>query len=180
MGTSFMSTVALHPFSDAVVVMGVASCGKTTIGEALAAELGLPFIEGDKLHPLANVEKMSAGQPLNDHDRWPWLAQVGKALRGTEGRIASCSALKKSYRECIAKHAERPVVFIHLHGSIDVLRNRIAARTGHFMPPALLDSQLATLEMPEAGEAAITIDIDQSPQFVLREALDFLTSERKS
>ncbi len=169
-----MSTAASPRFSDAVVVMGVASCGKTTIGEALAARLAVPFIEGDRLHPSANVAKMSAGTPLTDQDRWPWLAQVGAALSGNEGRIASCSALKRAYREAIAKHAGRPVKFVHLHGSEEELRNRISSRKGHFMPAALLDSQLATLEMPDAAEAAITIAIDQTPEAILRAALDFL------
>jgi gluconokinase len=179
-----MSTAALPRFSKAqfsgaqflkaVVVMGVASCGKTTIGEALAAHFDVPFIEGDRLHPPANIAKMSAGIPLNDDDRWPWLAEVGSALRGTSGRIASCSALKKSYRDAIAVAAQRPVTFVHLHGSREVLLQRISSRKGHFMPPSLLDSQLATLEMPTAVEAAVTIDIDQSTDEIVRRAADFL------
>jgi gluconokinase len=173
-----MSTVASPRFSDAVVVMGVASCGKTTLGEALAQHLGVPFTEGDKLHTLANVAKMSKGIPLTDDDRWPWLAQVGASLKGTEGRVVSCSALKQSYRKAIAEAAERPLKFIHLHGSPEVLRERISARKGHFMPASLLDSQLATLEMPTAAEAAITIDIDQSPERILKAALDYLQKEK--
>ncbi len=170
-----MSMVASPLFSDAVVVMGVASCGKTTVGEALAQNLGVAFIEGDKLHGDANVAKMSAGIPLTDDDRWPWLAHVGNALRGPGGKIASCSALKRGYREAIAKAAERTVFFVHLHGSADLLRQRIAARKGHFMPASLLDSQLATLEIPGTDERAITIDIAQSPKHVVQLALKFLT-----
>jgi gluconokinase len=174
-----MSTAALPQsskarFSGAVVVMGVASCGKTTIGEALAAHFNVPFIEGDRLHPPANITKMSAGIPLDDDDRWPWLAEVGAALRGTSGCIASCSALKKSYRDSISVAAQRPVTFVHLHGSREVLQQRISWRKGHFMPPSLLDSQLATLEMPTAVEAAVTIDIDQSVDEIVRRAADFL------
>jgi carbohydrate kinase (thermoresistant glucokinase family) len=169
-----MSMAALPPFSDAVVVMGVASCGKTTIGEALAQALDVPFTEGDKLHSPANVAKMSAGSPLTDEDRWPWLAQVGAALRGNTGHIVSCSALKKKYRDSIQVAAGRSIKFIHLHGSIEVLQQRIANRKGHFMPASLLDSQLATLEMPTRDEAAITIDIDQSTDQIVKTAITFL------
>jgi carbohydrate kinase (thermoresistant glucokinase family) len=170
-----MLTAVSPLYSDAVVVMGVASCGKTTVGEALAQSLDVAFTEGDKLHGEANVAKMSAGIPLTDEDRWPWLARVGSALQGPGGRIASCSALKRSYREAIRNAAARPVFFIHLHGTADVLRQRIAARKGHFMPASLLDSQLATLEMPGSDEHAITIDIAQSPERIVEQALQFLT-----
>jgi gluconokinase len=169
-----MSMAALPPFSDAVVVMGVASCGKTTIGEALARYFAVPFTEGDKLHSQANVVKMSAGIPLTDEDRWPWLAQVGAALQGTSAHIVSCSALKHTYRTAIQAAAGRSIKFIHLHGSVDVLQQRIANRKGHFMPASLLASQLATLEMPNADEAAITIDIDQSTDDVVKAAIAFL------
>ena len=169
-----MSMAASHPFSEAVVVMGVASCGKTTIGEALAEKLNAPFIEGDRLHGEANVAKMAGGTPLTDDNRWPWLARVGEALQGPSGKIASCSALKKSYRKAIEAAAKRPVFFIHLHGSRDVLAERISKRKGHFMPATLLDSQLATLEMPSADESAVTIDIDQKPKAIIDQALDFI------
>jgi gluconokinase len=169
-----MLTAASHPFSEAVVVMGVASCGKTTIGEALAIKLGVAFIEGDRLHGEANVAKMAGGTPLTDEDRWPWLSRVGEALRGPGGTIASCSALKHSYREAIIKAAKRPVMFVHLHGSSDILRSRIIGRKGHFMPSTLLDSQLATLEMPNANENAVTINIDQEPAAIVAEALNFI------
>jgi gluconokinase len=146
-------------FKGAAVVMGVASCGKTTVGEALAVKLGAKFVEGDRLHPPENVAKMSKGIPLTDEDRWPWLTQVGKSLAGTSGVIGSCSALRKSYRDLIVKSAGRPVAFIHLHGDKALLEKRIAERKGHFMPPSLLDSQLATLEIPGDDEHAITINI---------------------
>ncbi len=146
-------------FTSAAVVMGVASCGKTTVGEALAAKLGARFVEGDRLHSPESVAKMSAGIPLTDDDRWPWLGRVGDALKGDQGCVASCSALKVVYRDAIRAHAGRPVSFILLHGSREVLAERIALRKGHFMPASLLDSQLATLEIPGAGESAITIDV---------------------
>jgi gluconokinase len=144
---------------QAIVTMGVAGCGKSTLGEALAAALGCRFVEGDRLHSPANVAKMAAGTPLTDEDRWPWLAEVGRTLRGETTIIASCSALKRAYRDLIRREAGRPVTFLHLHGDTALLAERMAARQGHFMPPALLDSQLATLEMPGADEGAIRIDI---------------------
>ena len=170
-----MSTAAsLQSFNGAVVVMGVASCGKTTLGEALAKTMQLPFVEGDKLHSAANVAKMSSGIPLTDDDRWPWLQQVGEALRGSKGVIASCSALKKSYRIAISAGAERSVIFIHLHGSELVLAKRIAARKGHFMPASLLANQLATLEIPDATELVLTIDVTLSPARQLERAVNYL------
>ena len=154
--------------------MGVASCGKTTVGEALAHRLGVAFTEGDALHAPESVAKMSAGIPLTDADRWPWLARVGSALRGTAGHIISCSALKRAYRAAIIMAAGRSVKFVHLHGSRKLLEARIAARTGHFMPASLLDSQLTTLEMPGADENAVTIDIDQPIEGILQDAITFL------
>lgn len=139
--------------------MGVASCGKTTLGEALARELGVKFVEGDALHPEANIAKMTAGIPLTDEDRWPWLQHVGEALRGEEGVIAACSALRRAYRDRLREAAGRPVSFLFLDGTSEVLAARIAARKNHFMPPSLLDSQLATLEPPGADEMALRLDL---------------------
>ena len=158
------------PFTGACVVMGVASCGKTTVGEALGARLGVPFIEGDRLHSPESIAKMSAGIALSDDDRWPWLGRIGAAMRGQNGIIAACSALKKSYRASIAEAAGRPVFFVFLDGSRELLSARIAARQGHFMPPALLDSQLATLEPPDASEAHVRLDLSLSPADLLDQA----------
>lgn len=163
-------------FKGAAVVMGVASCGKTTLGEALAAQLHLPFVEGDKLHGEANVAKMSSGIALTDEDRWPWLARVGTALQGHTGVIASCSALKKAYRLAIAASANRPVCFIHLHGEEALLAARIAARKGHFMPASLLATQFATLEMPDASENHITIDVALPPDEQLAQTMNYLNA----
>lgn len=166
-------------FTGAAVVMGVASCGKTSVGEALAARLGALFTEGDRLHPKANVEKMSAGFPLTDEDRWPWLAQVGESLQGREGRIASCSALKRAYREHIIAKAGRPVAFVFLDGSRALLEQRIAARKGHFMPPSLLASQLATLERPAPDELANAFDIARSVDEIVAEASAWLMQSKE-
>lgn len=158
-------------FTGAAVVMGVASCGKTSVGEAVAQRLGAVFVEGDKLHPAANIAKMSAGIPLTDDDRWPWLTEIGRTLAGGDGRIASCSALKRAYRERIAEAAGRPVAFIFLDGSRELLQARIAARKGHFMPPSLLESQLQTLERPASDEWALRLDIAEPvPELVAKAA----------
>ena len=154
-------------FSGACVVMGVASCGKTSVGELLAEKFACRFIEGDKLHPATNVAKMSAGTPLNDRDRWPWLEAIGKSLGGHDACVASCSALKRSYREAIEKASQRPVFFVYLYGSRQVLEQRIKGRRGHFMPASLLDSQLKILEPPAPDERALKLDIEQPvPQLV--------------
>jgi gluconokinase len=179
-----MSMAASPPsserFTGAAVVMGVASCGKTVVGEALARALGLPFVEGDRLHPPSNIAKMSAGTPLTDDDRWPWLGEIGLALRGESGIIASCSALKRSYREAIARAAGRPVTFIHLAGSRELLEQRIAERKGHFMPPSLLESQLRTLEPPAQDERALRLDINAPVAELVERARAYLLTEATS
>lgn len=148
------------PLSGRYVLMGVAGCGKSSVGAALAPEIGARYIDGDDLHPPANIAKMSRGEPLTDADRWPWLEAVG-ATMATTGIIVGCSALKRVYRERIAAGAGGSVCFIHLAGSRALIGNRMAARAGHFMPTALLDSQFATLEPPSADEPAVSVDIDQ-------------------
>jgi gluconokinase len=167
-------------FKGAAVVMGVSSCGKTSAGMALAEKLGVDFVEGDRLHPKSNIDKMSAGIALTDQDRWPWLAQVGEALKGNAGRIASCSALKKAYRRHIAEAAGRPVSFLFLHGSRALLEQRIAARENHFMPPSLLDSQLAALEPPGPDERAMRFDIAMPVATIVEQAADWLLQQDRT
>lgn len=142
-----------------IVLMGVAGCGKSSVGVALGQALALPYRDGDDLHPAANIAKMSRGEPLTDADRWPWLRLVGQAL-AVPG-IVGCSALKRVYRQLIDAEAGGGVVFVHLSGSRAVIESRMRGRTGHFMPPALLDSQFATLEVPASDERAVAVDIDQ-------------------
>jgi carbohydrate kinase (thermoresistant glucokinase family) len=149
-----------------IVVMGVSGCGKSSVGIALAEALGARFIDGDDLHPQANTAKMSAGIPLDDSDRWPWLELVSQALAeevgsGSTGTVIACSALKRVYRERILAGAPN-TFFVHLDGSREILEQRLGARSGHFMPATLLDSQLATLEPLGADEPGVVIDIDQS------------------
>ena len=146
------------------VVMGVSGCGKSTVGAAFAAAIGGRFIDGDDLHPPENVAKMSAGVPLTDADRWPWLTLVGATLTGDV--VVGCSALKRAYRDRIRAVAG-PVRFLHLAGSKAVIAARMAARPGHFMPLGLLDSQFAALEPPGPDEDAVTVDIDQSLEAIV-------------
>ena len=141
-----------------LVIMGVAGCGKSSVGEGLAARLGLAYREGDDLHPAANVAKMRAGVPLTDADRWPWLDRVALTLRDRAPVIVGCSALKRVYRDRIRAVAGGPVTFAHLAGSREVIAARMAQRKGHYMPLSLLDSQFAALEAP-GPEEGVTFDI---------------------
>jgi gluconokinase/shikimate kinase len=147
-----------------LVVMGVSGCGKSTIAGVLAGRLGWPIEEGDDLHPQANIDKMAHGHPLIDADRWPWLDRVADWIRAHtdagEPGIITCSALKRSYRDVLRGV---DVVFVYLHGSRELIAARLAARHGHFMPPTLLDSQLADLEEPGPDENAIRIEIGGTP-----------------
>ncbi|MEW9871623.1 gluconokinase [Arthrobacter sp. HS15c] len=170
--TGEAGALTTQPQRHRIVVMGVSGCGKTTIGDLVARELGVPFLDGDSLHPVDNVAKMAAGTPLTDEDRWPWLATVGSELAaaGNGGLVLACSALRRSYRDAIRAQAP-DTVFLHLHGSKEVLRARTEGRTGHFMPPALLDSQLATLEPLDDDEAGIVVDIEAPVQEVVSAGL---------
>jgi len=147
-----------------LVLMGVSGSGKSTLAKPLAARLGWPFQEGDALHPAANIAKMKSGVPLTDADRWPWLAAIGawidgQAAKGEPG-IVTCSALKRAYRDRLREG--RPFVrIVYLRGSRALIGARVAARTGHFMPPSLLDSQFADLQPPGPDEDPIVVDVDQ-------------------
>jgi gluconokinase len=142
-----------------IVVMGVAGSGKSTVGAALARRLGVPFVDADTLHPPANIDKMTAGEPLDDDDRQPWLDKVGEWLAGHgTGGVASCSALKRKYRDQLRAHCPR-VEFLHLSGSPALIGGRLAARFGHFMPAVLLRSQFAALQPLGADEPGLTVDV---------------------
>jgi len=147
-----------------VVMMGVSGCGKSAVGAALAARLGVPYVDGDDLHPPANVALMAQGQPLTDADRRPWLDRVAQVLADDAPVIVGCSALRRRYRDQIRAGAGGPVRFVHLTGPRALIAARMAARTGHYMPLSLLDSQFAALEPPGPDEAALTIDITDPPQ----------------
>lgn len=151
-------------FPHPIVVMGVSGTGKTTVGRALADELGLPFVEGDDLHPAANHAKMSAGIPLTDDDRAPWLDAVAAALH--EPVVVACSALKRRYRDRLREDAP-DLRIVHLHGEPTLLAARMEGREGHFMPTSLLRSQLDTLEAPAADEDAIGADVALRPDEIV-------------
>ena len=157
---------SLFPFENKpiVVIMGVCGCGKSTIGAELARQHDLPFMDADDYHPEANVEKMSKGIPLTDEDRWPWLTRLAETMREQAdhigGVVCACSALKLSYRTHIAEKVGKPVLFVLLDGSRQLLLDRMSARKDHYMPTSLLDSQLAILERPGEDEPAIIVSID--------------------
>jgi gluconokinase len=146
-----------------IVVMGVSGSGKSTVGAALAQRLRVPFADADDFHPPANIAKMTAGEPLDDDDRYPWLEAIGVWLAEHcgDGGVMSCSALKRKYRDQLRRHCA-DVEFLHLAGSPEVISKRQASRPGHFMPASLLASQFSTLEPLEADERGIAIDVDQN------------------
>jgi carbohydrate kinase (thermoresistant glucokinase family) len=160
----------------AIVVMGVAGSGKTTVGEALAARMGVAFRDADEFHPQANVAKMAAGIPLTDEDRWPWLDAIARAMRAAApaGIVVACSALKHMYRARLRMVAARPLVFVHLDGPKEILAERIGGRRGHFMPASLLDSQIATLE-PLRGDEGFAVSIDQPVAAIVDEVIQTFT-----
>lgn len=153
-----------------VVLMGVSGCGKSTIGSGLSQALGWPFRDADSFHPPANIEKMSRGVPLDDADRWPWLAAIAQWIdtRNAAGAagIVSCSALKRAYRERIVG-AREGVRLVYLKGDMRLIAERLAERKGHFMPTALLQSQFDALEEPSAGERHLVVDIAAPPRDVV-------------
>jgi gluconokinase len=145
----------------AIIAMGVSGCGKSTLVAHLAVHLGAPAFEGDDFHSAASVAKMRAGQALDDADRWPWLDRLGAAIGGAVREqgiaVAACSALKRSYRERLERAAGVPLAFVLLEGERAEIAPHLAARSGHYMAPSLLDSQLATLERPAPDERALAL-----------------------
>ncbi|WP_206050292.1 gluconokinase [Oceaniglobus ichthyenteri] len=157
---------------DRYVVMGVSGCGKSVIGALLAERMGATYIDGDDLHPASNVAKMAAGTALTDEDRAPWLDQVGATLGAAQGvAIIGCSALKRIYRDRIRAAAGQDVMFLHLSGDKTLIAGRMGARTGHFMPTSLLDSQFEALEPPTSDETALSVDIGPDPAVIVSNIL---------
>ncbi|MFJ9033340.1 gluconokinase [Streptomyces sp. NPDC102274] len=155
-----------------IVVMGVAGTGKTTVGPLLATALGVPYAEGDDFHPPENIAKMSAGIPLDDADRWPWLDAIGAWAHGRAGLggVVSSSALKRAYRDRL-RSAAPGAVFVHLTGDRSLIEHRMSERKGHFMPTALLDSQFAALEELGADEAGVAVDVSGTPEEIAERAV---------
>jgi len=159
----------------AVVVMGVSGAGKSTVGKLIAARLDCPFRDADSFHPQANIEKMSRGEPLTDDDRWPWLQAIAAFIAEHRAAgttcVVTCSALKRVYRDIVTNRQSADVRLVYLKGGFDLIAARLAARKGHFMPPALLRSQFDALEEPAADEHAITVPIDATPEEIAAEVL---------
>ncbi|MEI7713036.1 MAG: gluconokinase [Rhodospirillales bacterium] len=149
-----------------LLVMGVSGCGKTTVAAGVAQRLGWTLLEGDSFHPPANVAKMASGTPLSDDDRWPWLRAIAAEAAVHRNAVVACSALKRAYRTILA-----PDVLVYLDGSQATIADRLRARKGHFMPPALLDSQFATLEPPGPDENPMIVPIDPPPAALIETVL---------
>jgi gluconokinase len=161
-----------RPPVPAVVIMGVSGCGKSSVGSALASLLGVPFVDGDSFHSAENVVKMSAGIPLDDHDRWPWIDAIGvwAAQQRSTGAVIACSALRRRYRDRL-RDAAGEVVFVHLHAPLEVISVRVAARGDHFMPARLVESQFDALEPLDADEQGVIVSVQQPFPKVVEDAL---------
>ncbi len=158
-----------------IIAMGVSSSGKSSAGQAIARRLHAPFLDGDAYHPSANKDKMRAGIPLVDDDRWPWLSTLARALHeAAEGKgvaIGACSALKRSYRDYLVKEAGEPILFVFLDGTEELIASRMAARTHEYMPLTLLASQFATLEVPAPDENAVAIPVTMTVEQIADQAV---------
>jgi gluconokinase len=154
----------------ALIVMGVSGSGKSTIAQKLAQRLGWTYEDGDRFHPASNVAKMSAGHPLTDEDRWPWLQaianEIDRACKSGEHAVIACSALKRSYRDVLV-HGRSDIRIVYLRGTQELIAGRLAQRKGHFMPPGLLASQFKTLEPPGKDENPVTVSIEASVEEIV-------------
>lgn len=168
------------PRATRVVLMGVSGCGKSTVGEGLAARLGWRFVEGDSLHPPENVAKMAAGHALNDEDRAGWLTTLAgvlaQARAADQGLVISCSALKRSYRDRL-RSGDPQALFVHLDGSHAVIAARIASRTHLYMPASLLESQFAALQAPEPDENALSLSVQLPPAELIQNIAQHLQAQ---
>lgn len=170
-----------------IMVMGVSSSGKSTVGQSIARRLHAPFLDGDDYHPKSNVDKMAAGTPLTDEDRWPWLERHAQVLHEAAERkgvaVGASSALKRAYRDYLTEQAGEPILFVYLDGSREVIGERMAKRNHEFMPTSLLDSQFATLEIPDPATenvlpVPVTDSVDKITATVVK-ALDHLKSFKR-
>ena len=160
-----------------IIFMGISGSGKSTLGQMTAKRLGVPFEEGDEYHPQANVAKMASGQPLDDADRQPWLAALARAIGDWsawgETRVLSCSALRRRYREML-RAASDDVRFVFLDGAVELVRARMSERESHFMPVALIESQIADLEVPDGEADVIRLDINEDPETLVDRVVSIL------
>jgi gluconokinase len=166
--------VAADETPCALIVMGVSGSGKTTVGEGLAKRLGWPYEDADKFHPASNVAKMSAGHPLTDEDRWPWLkaiaAEIDRVCDADERVVIGCSALKRAYRDILV-HGRTDIRLVYLDGTQALIADRLGRRKGHFMPPGLLTSQFSTLEPPTPDEHVLRVSIDAPVEAIVDDVL---------
>jgi gluconokinase len=166
--------VAADETPCALIVMGVSGSGKTTVGEGLAKRLGWPYEDADKFHPASNVAKMSAGHPLTDEDRWPWLkaiaAEIDRICDADERVVIGCSALKRAYRDILV-HGRTDIRLVYLDGTQALIADRLGRRKGHFMPPGLLTSQFSTLEPPTPDEHVLRVSIDAPVEAIVDDVL---------
>jgi gluconokinase len=160
-----------------VILFGVSGAGKTTVGELLAQELGWRFVEADDFHPSANIEKMRSGRPLSDEDRWPWLErlreEIQRLIAAGENAVLACSALKRVYRDRLRVSDE--VQFVLLRGDYPLIENQLRSRRGHFMDPALLQSQFDALEEPQPNEKVSTVQLGRAPPAIVNEIVTRLS-----
>jgi gluconokinase len=161
--------------------MGVSGSGKSTIAARLAERLNWTYEDGDRFHPPSNVAKMSAGHPLTDEDRWPWLQaiadEIDRVCRSSGHAVIACSALKRAYRDVLV-HGRSDVRIVFLSGTQQLIADRLARRKGHFMPPGLLDSQFKTLESPAGDENPLTVSIDASVESIVEDVVRQLKASR--
>ncbi|WP_345202433.1 gluconokinase [Fodinibacter luteus] len=166
-----------HGRTRHIVVMGVSGSGKSTVAEGISTAMGLPFAEADRFHPEANIAKMSAGIPLTDADRWPWLSDLAAwmATQAREGQstVMACSALRRAYRD-VLRSGPPEVQFVHLDGPVELIAARMSARPDHFMPASLLASQVRTLEPLGADEDGVVLDLRHDPQTLVEQAVEWL------
>ncbi|WP_428339411.1 gluconokinase [Mycobacterium sp.] len=156
--------------------MGVSGSGKSTVGAALAHRLGVPFADADTFHSAANIAKMSAGVPLDDDDRYPWLAAVGQWLADLDRGVMSCSALRRRYRDQLRSH-RATLEFLHVTGSPELIVRRQAERGGHFMPPSLVQSQFDALEPLDSDEHGLAIDVGHSVNTIVETMMQYLAAK---
>lgn len=178
-----MSESSIKIQSSSIIVMGVSGSGKSTVGLGLAKRLSCPFLEGDDFHLPSSVDKMAAGIALGDEDRWPWLSQLAAEIGKLVGQhgcvVASCSALKRQYRDRLRREITGPVIFIHLVAEPASLASRMSLRDGHYMPPSLLQSQLQSMEPPEDDENALVLTNDSGVASVIAAANAWVLSRNK-
>jgi len=160
--------------------MGVCGCGKSSVAKLLASRLNRDFVEGDDFHPAANVDKMRAGRPLDDTDRWPWLQALGEKLHSSPAIVMTCSALKKSYRDFLRLHAGQPLTFLCLSGPRSLLEQRLNKRQDHYMPASLLESQLRDFDPPIGEDHVLMLPIEQSLEAIVEDALIFIVSAHEN